>query len=670
MKGKLSSVGEEDSSNHSHGSLHGLHNLSPPLKVDLKKEYTRFCKLYSSEPLEIVATPLERASFGRDPTIVDLKGRGLRGVDCIALGKILASDAPISHLNLSDCLLLPQGFEALLEGLAKNTRLHTLELRGNNIQGTMTCVLAKLLKVNSSLKRLLLEWNCLGTTKESFSLFCAALAVNTGLEVLDLRNNQLNAEAAIELATALHKNKSIRHLDLRWNSIGVAGAKAIWDALRTNFTLQNIQLCGNFIPDEIVCYIEQCLQHQQEREKMMEEYASRTSILTRQLQKTEKEYKHELETMVSVFDAEETELKNALDSATDLARDFETKLRSEASKTHLLSNQIENLKASLACAAEKEETLRKALDLKEEHTEHLESLFKEEVQKLKSIHESQLSLCQDEIIALKEEGKKMASKINMLEDHLKAKVKDCQLLEDSLEAFKMTNAELRRNFEERIKNEREKWTNWRAEQETAEQYEIRQLESELKHIQSTMMDHIRHVEKAKVDAENKIRQLEITIVTAKSQAETELSRTRNKLKEEHDAIIEDYRRQLNELKGAKEKLEGDMERLNCQLLKLDSEKSSLTRQNESYRKQISHLEEQLASMSEREKFEAEIEQKNKLVEKLESDKATLLKTNESLRSQNLTLEKQLSEKDSAIFASLNRARTEVKELTELLSTPK
>ena len=120
-RGKLSSV-EEESSVHSIGSMsksqhygnyHSRHHVSSPPKIDLKKEYTRFCKLYSSEPLEIVSTPLERASFGRDPTVVDLKGRGLRGVDCIALGKILASDAPIHHLNLSDCLLLPQGFEVL-----------------------------------------------------------------------------------------------------------------------------------------------------------------------------------------------------------------------------------------------------------------------------------------------------------------------------------------------------------------------------------------------------------------------------------------------------------------------------------------------------------------------------------------------------------------------------
>lgn len=90
----------------------------PPV-TDLKKEYNRFCKLYSSEPLEFVSAPLEQATMcqgtgqtsGTGGVSVDLKGRGLRGVDCIAVGKILASNANIQHLNLSDCLLLPQGFQ-------------------------------------------------------------------------------------------------------------------------------------------------------------------------------------------------------------------------------------------------------------------------------------------------------------------------------------------------------------------------------------------------------------------------------------------------------------------------------------------------------------------------------------------------------------------------------
>jgi len=90
--------------------------------MNLKKEYIRYCKLYSSEPLEFVSAPLEQATMCQTSSgssdiggvTIDLKGRGLRGVDCIALGKILASNDSIQHMNLSDCLLLPQGFQVII----------------------------------------------------------------------------------------------------------------------------------------------------------------------------------------------------------------------------------------------------------------------------------------------------------------------------------------------------------------------------------------------------------------------------------------------------------------------------------------------------------------------------------------------------------------------------
>lgn len=152
----------------------------------------------------------------------------------------------------------------------------------------------------------------MGSCKESFGIFCEALSVNIGLEYLDLRNNSLTPENAVQLANALQINKYLHELDLGWNSIGIAGAKAIWESLHHNFNLQNISLCGNYIPDDIVLSIEQCLKHQTERETMMEEYSKRTSLLTRQLQQTEQQHHNELQTIVSVFDSEEAELKDAI----------------------------------------------------------------------------------------------------------------------------------------------------------------------------------------------------------------------------------------------------------------------------------------------------------------------------------------------------------------------
>lgn len=70
-----------------------------------------------------------------------------------------------------------------------------------------TCILYK--KISLSY-RLCLEWNALGMLDNSFSLFCEGLGSNECLQALDLRNNQINHDCAIELSANLKRNKTLR----------------------------------------------------------------------------------------------------------------------------------------------------------------------------------------------------------------------------------------------------------------------------------------------------------------------------------------------------------------------------------------------------------------------------------------------------------------------------
>ena len=65
-------------------------------------------------------------------------------------------------------------------------------LKGNNISGNTVVLLGRLLRLNVSIARLSLEWNCVGLEKDCSAGLCAGLARNKGLQVMDLRNNQLN----------------------------------------------------------------------------------------------------------------------------------------------------------------------------------------------------------------------------------------------------------------------------------------------------------------------------------------------------------------------------------------------------------------------------------------------------------------------------------------------
>ena len=82
--------------------------------------------------------------------------------------------------------------------------------QGNNIRASATEALGRLLRQNSTLLSICLEWNALGMIDSAFGAFCEGLSSNTKLQVLDLRNNQISHDGASDLAAALRRNTSLR----------------------------------------------------------------------------------------------------------------------------------------------------------------------------------------------------------------------------------------------------------------------------------------------------------------------------------------------------------------------------------------------------------------------------------------------------------------------------
>ncbi|TYZ60429.1 hypothetical protein PybrP1_009379, partial [[Pythium] brassicae (nom. inval.)] len=134
-----------------------------------------------------------------------------------------------------------------------------LDLRGNRFEAAGAVALAELLRAPHNVVSINLEWNNVGLLDHGIEALAAALATDTRLLALDLRNNNVGPEGAKALAKALARNRTLRHLDLRWNDVGNAGALALREALQTNHTLVVLELVGN----------NSSLKHAEEIEKLL-----------------------------------------------------------------------------------------------------------------------------------------------------------------------------------------------------------------------------------------------------------------------------------------------------------------------------------------------------------------------------------------------------------------
>ncbi|RUS26956.1 hypothetical protein BC938DRAFT_483892 [Jimgerdemannia flammicorona] len=74
------------------------------------------------------------------------------------------------------------------------------------------------------------------------SILAEVLKMNTSLQKLNLKDNDVGEKGASALAEALKMNENIETLDLEDNSIGAKGASTLAEALKMNTILQNLVL--------------------------------------------------------------------------------------------------------------------------------------------------------------------------------------------------------------------------------------------------------------------------------------------------------------------------------------------------------------------------------------------------------------------------------------------
>lgn len=154
-----------------------------------------------------------------------------------------------STLNLADSFIGDQGCSLLSNYIKENLNLQSLDLRGNSISSEGIRLLSSAFRQQHFIRHISLEWNNIG---DSIQFLLESLAYNTSVQSLDLRNNRIGPEGALAIARFFDTNTSIIKIDLRWNEIGAAGAERILQVLPKCLSLKAIEVSGNKIPEEML----------------------------------------------------------------------------------------------------------------------------------------------------------------------------------------------------------------------------------------------------------------------------------------------------------------------------------------------------------------------------------------------------------------------------------
>ncbi|XP_043233479.1 leucine-rich repeat-containing protein 45-like isoform X1 [Amphibalanus amphitrite] len=322
---------------------------------NLEEKFKALCKEFDISPSK---TLLEHLSIDDScDGLLDFSSGDVTSEQAAVLGSLLSTSGDVKQLLLNDCLLSEDSLKALCLGLCLNTSVTQLELRGNNVRGPGTEHLATLLRKNRHLQTLTLEWNNLGLSPGSFKLFAEALRTNKSLKSLDLRSNQLDHQCAGHLARAVAGNRRLRHLDMRWNGIGVLGGRALVDALQANRTLVSCPVDGNALPPDLLHTIACRVRNNQELLESEEQKTAERSLLTAQIQDTERAGRREVEGVVRTLQTERAsfsglqadmnfqlgQLQEALDERKEAAERL-------ASKLSAVEASLANTQAALTAA--------------------------------------------------------------------------------------------------------------------------------------------------------------------------------------------------------------------------------------------------------------------------------------------------------------------------------
>lgn len=547
------------------------------------EQYKQLCKKYNIEVQECVKDILKQVD------ILDFSNQTLSVGTCAVLGKIMQSSAVFTKGSFEDCLLEEDGIKSILFGLCGNTSIKTVSLKGNNIQGTATNALAKMLQHNVTIARLSLEWNNLGLCQESFAVFCESLGGSSTLEYLDLRSNQLGADAAASLARALMRNSSLLSLDIRWNCIGGAGGKALLESLRYNKTLTQLNLIGNNIPNDTLNSIDQKLNENSKSVAMTKEFTSRTEVLKQQLEQQERYSMHQIERLEQLVSKTDVALNKTIKESAFYTGQLEEELRSKKLEIESLQAKIELLNSALRLHQERASSLENQNGSLQEELQKSQEEAHAQSNKDRELLDQCRSESNREIRSLQATVSRLEAQIGDLEFRCSSQKKHIIDLKETICSLQSEVKGARIECDELVAIEAAKHKEALRNLDQQHNSELQRMRNDHQQVEAELRDRISNLDARRNEAEGEVSGLRVQISTDRTTAQAQLGAVRQQLKAEHASVMRGMEERLHAMEESRNDAE---ERLRVQI----ASNTSLTAANAKLNSQIHSLTNQLAEL--------------------------------------------------------------------------
>ncbi|XP_019591123.2 leucine-rich repeat-containing protein 45 isoform X2 [Rhinolophus sinicus] len=601
---------------------------------EVRRSYSRLCKESGAEPQETVLQRLHELPRGR----LDLATQSLTADTCAALGKLLQKEAFVTELVLSDCMLSEEGAILLLQGLCANTVLQFLDLKGNNLRAAGAEALGRLLRQNKSIQSLTLEWNNLGTWEDAFATFCGALAANSTLRQLDLRNNQISHKGAEELALALKSNTSLQQLDLRWNNIGLLGGRALVSSLPSNRTLWRLELAGNSVPSDVLRAVEQAMDHNQDREATFRENQARARVLSKEVRHLQEEKSKQFLDLMETIDKQREELARSTRTSAARIGQLQEALNERQSIVNALKAKLQMAEAALALSEQKAQDLGELLATAEqEHRSLVQRQAKEHRLEQQEAAERESTLLRD-LSAANEKNLLLRNQVDELERKVKSQQEQLFLTRQELTN---TSAELKMRAiqaEERLELEKKRS---RQSLEDSEHLRFKEVEHMTRHLEETeraMQERVQRLEAVRLSLEEELSRVKAVALSERGQAEEELIKAKNQVRLEEQRLGH-LEEKLRLLAQARDEAQGTCLQQRQTVAEAQAQASQLGLQVEGLTRRLEELQQEL-----RNKDQEKVAEVTRVRVELQEQNGRLqaeLAAQEALREKVAALERQL-----------------------------